>query len=79
MPGEILVTSYPAGHWAAVSGTSFSAGLTSGAVALMQQVYPKLAHSDAVNDIGTGARPVSGFEDGRVELPLAVATSARRR
>lgn len=78
-PGETLVTSYPAGHYAAVSGTSFSAGLTSGAIALMLQVSPGMSLSDVINDLGTDAVPVSGFEDGRVELPSAIAESARRR
>lgn len=78
-PGEVLVTSYPAGHWAAVSGTSFSSGLTAGAVALMLQVNPSLSLSDVVNNIATDAVPVSGFRDGRVELPSAIAKSRPRR
>lgn len=78
-PGETLVTSYPAGHYAAVSGTSFSTGLTSGAVALMLQVAPGMSLSDVIDDIGTDAVPVSGFEDGRIELPNAIVKSAQRR
>jgi len=33
-PGEGLITTYPGGHWAGVSGTSFSAALMSGNVAV---------------------------------------------
>jgi hypothetical protein len=33
-PGEGLITTYPASHWAAVSGTSFSAALVSANVAI---------------------------------------------
>jgi len=50
-PGENLVTTFPAGLYAAVSGTSFSAPLMSGAAALMSIVAPKLdwgACSDVV-------------------------------
>jgi subtilisin family serine protease len=39
-PGENLITAYPGGHYASVSGTSFSAAIMSGAVALQQQVAP---------------------------------------
>lgn len=78
-PGETLVTSYPGAHYAAVSGTSFSAGLTSGTVALMLQAFPGLEHSDVVDDIATGAMPISGFEDGRIDVPKAIAKSASRR
>jgi len=39
-PGENLITTYPGGHYAAVSGTSFSAAIMSGTVALQAQVAP---------------------------------------
>lgn len=41
-PGVDLVTTYPGGHYAAVSGTSFSAALVSGAAALMYDAAPLL-------------------------------------
>jgi subtilisin family serine protease len=37
-PGENLITTYPGGHYASVSGTSFSAAIMSGTVALETQV-----------------------------------------
>jgi subtilisin family serine protease len=41
-PGVDLVTTYPGGHYAAVSGTSFSAALVSGTAALMYDAAPLL-------------------------------------
>jgi subtilisin family serine protease len=52
-PGVNLVTTYPGGYYAAVSGTSFSAPLVSGAVALMGNAAPLLewgATSDVVKE-----------------------------
>ena len=43
-PGENLITTYPGNHYAAVWGTSFSAALVSGAVDLLIQAKPNLAH-----------------------------------
>jgi subtilisin family serine protease len=41
-PGENLITTYPGNHYASVSGTSFSAALVSGSVALMGKAAPLL-------------------------------------
>jgi subtilisin family serine protease len=40
-PGEQLITTYPGGHYAAASGTSFSAPLVAGSLALMRQADPR--------------------------------------
>ena len=48
-PGMDLVTTYPGGYYAAVSGTSFSTPLVSGAVALMGKDAPRLDWSAATN------------------------------
>jgi subtilisin family serine protease len=52
-PGVNLVTTFPGGSYATVSGTSFSAPLVAGAVALMGTAAPLLewgAMSDVVNE-----------------------------
>ena len=41
-PGQDLVTTYPGGRYAAVSGTSFSAALVSGAAAVLTSVKPEV-------------------------------------
>lgn len=78
-PGETLVTCYPAAHWAAVSGSSFSTALVAGAIALQIQVNPQLSISDARNDLKEDAIPVRGIRDGRIDLPRAIRRSAQRR
>jgi subtilisin family serine protease len=53
-PGMDLVTTYPGGYYAAVSGTSFSTPLVSGAVALMGKDAPRLDWSAATNVMRVG-------------------------
>ena len=47
-PGEAIRTTYPGNHYAAASGTSFSAPFVSGTVALLYQYYGPLT-KDAVS------------------------------
>jgi VCBS repeat-containing protein len=54
-PGEAIITSYPGLRYAAASGTSFSAALVGGAVALMQQAAPALSPAGVSDGIGKGA------------------------
>lgn len=77
-PGETLVTAYPGGHWAAVSGTSFSSGFVSGGIALMVGAYPAMSSSQVREDISKGAVQVSGLGDGRVDLASAMQRAFRR-
>ncbi len=53
-PGMDLVSTYPGGYYAAVSGTSFSTPLVSGAVALMGKDAPRLDWSAATNVMRIG-------------------------
>lgn len=46
-PGEDLLTPYPGGRYALVSGTSFSAALVSGAAAVLVSVKPEVNHETA--------------------------------
>lgn len=77
--GEVLVTTYPGAHWAAVSGTSFSTALMSGALAMMVQVDPQLTGGDASSELRTKAIPIPGFADGRINLPAVLAETLKRR
>jgi subtilisin family serine protease len=53
-PGMDLVSTYPGGHYAAVSGTSFSTPLVSGAMALMAGAAPRLEWSATANVVRNG-------------------------
>jgi subtilisin family serine protease len=53
-PGMDLVSTFPGGYYAAVSGTSFSTPLVSGAVALMGKDAPRLDWSAATNVMRIG-------------------------
>jgi subtilisin family serine protease len=80
-PGVNLVTTYPGGAYAAVSGTSFSAPLMSGAVALMGNAAPLLdwsATADVVKrgqyaEISDIIRNADNKYPQRLILPPAVA------
>jgi hypothetical protein len=54
-PGESMITSYPGARFAAASGTSFSAALVGGAVALMRHANPAISPDAAGAAIGKGA------------------------
>jgi subtilisin family serine protease len=53
-PGEALITTYPGNNYAGVWGTSFSAALTSGAVALFTQVRPQMRPSKVADALEHG-------------------------
>ncbi|MCU1382504.1 MAG: fervidolysin [Acidobacteria bacterium] len=69
-PGETLVTLYPGGGYAAVSGTSFSTAMMSGAAALLSQLVPALDQRLAGRYFDDGATRHSAWElgNGRVNL-----------
>jgi subtilisin family serine protease len=73
-PGEGIVTAYPGGHYAVASGTSFSAPLVSGAMALMLQMDMDLNQYEATQGISSAKR--LGGEDlgfGRLDIFLALS------
>jgi subtilisin family serine protease len=84
-PGVNLVTTYPGGAYAAVSGTSFSAPLVSGALALMGTAAPLLdwgATSDVLNkgrfvEISDVVRNADHRYPQRLLLPSAVALASK--
>ncbi len=53
-PGEALLTTYPGGGYGAVSGTSFSAPMVTGAAALVWAWQPWRSYSDIVDMLGAG-------------------------
>jgi minor extracellular protease Epr len=58
-PGEELVTSYPAGHYAVAFGTSFSAALASGTAALLIDLDERIDQYDLEEALARG-RPSRG-------------------
>jgi subtilisin family serine protease len=67
-PGEALITSYPAGHYAGVWGTSFSTALVSGAAALLTQLHPKASSSDLRDAFSNGKHlDDQGIGDARLD------------
>ncbi len=81
-PGEEVITTYPGGGWAMVSGTSFSAPWVSGAVALFADKNgtkhaPGKADYYLASDALSHAYPVHGVEQegagyGRVDIAWAL-------
>ena len=73
-PGEGVITTYPGGGYAAASGTSFSAPLTSGAAALLVQIDPTMNQAKADSLLGNADRMDAGMGKGRLNLDVAVRT-----
>ena len=71
-PGESVTTTFPGGHYANASGTSFSAALVSGAVSLMLQGTPSLTPRDALENLTHGARVTPRLGYGRLDLMSAL-------
>jgi hypothetical protein len=72
-PGEALITTYPGNNYAGVWGTSFSAALVSGTIALLVQIAPGItpyAAADTLNhghplsvDLGLGKARLDVYAD----------------
>lgn len=67
-PGENLITTYPGNNYAAVSGTSFSAALISGAGAMLAQLDFAINQDKAKTALNSGAKDVNRLDAGRVDL-----------
>jgi len=68
-PGEALITSYPRGNYAGVWGTSFSAALVSGAVALGKSANPRGSMGDVGDALDSGHRiSDQGIGDARLDV-----------
>jgi hypothetical protein len=77
-PGESLITLYPGGRYASVSGTSFSAALASGGAALLAQLEPAVDQRLASRYLDDGAvkRPDLELGNGRLDLFATLRTHA---
>ena len=74
-PGEDLITTFPGGRYARVTGTSFSTPLVAGAAALLVGVDGNIAPKSAAMFL-TQAKPISpkgGY--GRIDVSRAVESS----
>ena len=71
-PGEGLVTPFPGGRYAVVSGTSFSAALVSGGAALLEQLAPGIEPNNAQEALGRAKRIGEDMGDGRIDLYSAL-------
>ena len=72
-PGEALITSYPGNNYAGVWGTSFSAALVSGTMALLVQIAPGITPYMAADTLNHG-HPLS-FDLGLGKARLDVYAS----
>jgi subtilisin family serine protease len=68
-PGEALITTYPGNLYAGVWGTSFSAALTSGAMALFTEFAPGLGAGDMSDVLEHGYQiDADGLGDARLDV-----------
>jgi len=72
-PGEAVTTTFPGGHFAAASGTSFSTALVSGSVALMLQRESTLSPREAFENLSHGAKTTPRMGYGRLDLLRALS------
>ncbi|HMF93113.1 MAG TPA: S8 family serine peptidase [Vicinamibacterales bacterium] len=72
-PGEGVTTTYPGGHYASASGTSFSAAWVSGAVALLLQEDATTTPRDALDSLSHAARTTPRLGYGRLDLQRAIS------
>jgi subtilisin family serine protease len=71
-PGEAVITLYPGGRYAAAWGTSFSAPMVSGTVALMARISSQLNWETAKGGLQEAAPLESGLGSGRLDVFRAV-------
>jgi subtilisin family serine protease len=71
-PGEGIVTTYPGGNYAVVSGTSFSAPFVSAGAALMLQVETDLSPAGALEAFSNARKRTPDLGFGRLDLYQAI-------
>lgn len=78
-PGESLMTTFPGGRYAAVTGTSFSTALVSGGVALMTQAWGPLTASQALDDLRRSLSLGQSLGLGRLDLFATLSKTLTRK
>lgn len=76
-PGEQLITPFPGGRYAAGWGTSFSAPLVSGTVALMLQLRPQLTWDKAQDALAEASPTGDSLGAGRLDVYRAVQKASQ--
>ncbi|HJZ71681.1 MAG TPA: S8 family serine peptidase [Vicinamibacterales bacterium] len=71
-PGEAVITTYPGGHYASATGTSFSAAWVSGAVALLFQEDATMTPRDALDSLSHADKVTPRLGYGRLDLQRAI-------
>ena len=79
-PDEGIITTYPAQHYAQVSGTSFSAPQVSGAAALLVDINKRTNESLAASELTSSARHAlsTGLGAGELDAYQACVTAKRK-
>ncbi len=71
-PGEALITAYPGNNYAGVWGTSFSTALTSGAIALLNQIRPQIAPGKVSDALEHGHKLNLDMGDARLDVMTTI-------
>src|SRR5712692_8652049 len=72
-PGENIISTYPGGTYGSESGTSFSAPLVAGTVALMLSVKQPLNQSSAANAMSHAIQLTPDLNHGRLDVYNAIS------
>lgn len=78
-PGEEVITTYPGGHYAAASGTSFSAPLITGGAALVKQFMPTANYSNVSAGLACNRKATADLGYGVADLSQTVAWAAKNK
>jgi subtilisin family serine protease len=73
-PGENVISTYPGGTYGSESGTSFSAPLVAGTVALMLSAHQPLDQTQAANALAHAAILTPNLNHGRLDVYQAVSS-----
>lgn len=71
-PGEQIITTYPLGTYSSASGTSFSAPLVTGTVALLLDGRSSLNQTQARDAVAHAQRLSADLGNGRLDIPNAL-------